>query len=168
MSKITVPNKDDFFWDGENGFLDVDDWNVLETAIDEHNIKNVVEFGSGISTRLFCMKGLNVTSYEQFDRFIKRLKDEGVSADIRKWFDPDPRKYYPTDMVFIDGPWCDGSDPKYLNREMSYIRALAMEPRVIIAHDTDRDEEQVWIKKHLIANGYKLTVKGRLIEVFIK
>ena len=56
---MNVPEKNDPFWSAQNGFLDPDDWKILETIIDRLNIKNVVEFGSGISTRLFHMKGLN-------------------------------------------------------------------------------------------------------------
>lgn len=161
---MNVPEKNDPFWSAQNGFLDPDDWKILETIIDRLNIKNVVEFGSGISTRLFHMKGLNCISFEQHAGLVKKARKNKYV--VRFWDDVAPLPWRP-DMVFIDAPWCDGTDPKYPNREESYIRTIPMHPLVIAVHDYGREEERQWIAKYLIPSGYHSVDTSGQTELFI-
>ena len=66
--------------------LKKEDWNVLNTLINDHKIKTVVEFGSGLSTVLMQRAGLKVTSFETDGDYLTKL-DPLLSndIDIRLW-----------------------------------------------------------------------------------
>ena len=66
--------------------LKKEDWAVLSGLIDDHKIKSVVEFGSGLSTILMQRSGLKVTSIETDGDYLTKL-DPLLSndIDIRLW-----------------------------------------------------------------------------------
>jgi hypothetical protein len=85
--------------------LKLDRWLSLLEVIERLRPKNVLEFGSGISTLLFERCGLSVTSLETDSEFAKYVMDRcNVATRIIVWdnehFPLEKEKY---DFVFVDG-----------------------------------------------------------------
>lgn len=154
-------------WDGGvMGYLLPEDWDLMEQYIDQYHIKRVVEFGSGISTRLFLLKGVLGMAYEQSSRFADKIRSEfpAIGNRIAVW---DGKKVIAkqADMCFIDGPWCDGTDSNFPDRSCSYKMARVLCPTLIAVHDFDRKEEQANAKRYLDP-AYDLIASSRITAIF--
>jgi hypothetical protein len=79
-------------------------WDQIQQVIDQHSLKSVLEFGSGVSTILFDSLGISVVSYEtnaEYIEFVRQLCSPKVTfihspnkkVDISSNFD----------MALIDG-----------------------------------------------------------------
>jgi len=133
-----------------------DDWDIIKEVVESNNIKNVVEFGSGISTELFDESGVKVVSFEtsmtQVEASIKAIP----RADIRPW----NGKSIPTiegDMVLIDGP--HGGK----NREPSYKAVAESNIPLVICHDSHRPEDRQWVDKYF--SSWDVLKEGKTLIV---
>ena len=140
----------DLKWENVRGSIFKEEWDLLKEIIKKYNIKTVLEFGCGQTTKLFHSLNLDYLSLEEKQEYIaKRFKGFNVQHwnKRKKSFD---KKF---DLSFIDGP--EGSE----NREISFIIAKDIS-KFIIVHDATNEWNIEWQRKHL--NG-----KFELID-FIK
>lgn len=137
MIEMYDTRKEEYF---KTGFLGRSDWEVLCRVITKYNLKNIMEFGSGTSTRLFHDCGISCISYEQDQKFAETLQKQCPNNTIVKWNGLNiPKKEY--DLIFIDGPWCT---PKTIfnSREQAFNIALRMQPKFVAMHDMDCKNER--------------------------
>lgn len=151
-------------WNEHGLLLLEEDWIAMESAIDEFDVKSVIEFGSGASTRLFCAKGLKVICFEQDPAHADRVQARCPSADIRP-YDGSVLRGPTADMVFVDAPWCNGKDPRFPDRRNAYISALGMQASVIACHDIERPEDWA-LEKEFIKSAGKLVFYSRICHVY--
>jgi len=133
------------------------DWLFMSELIEKENIKNILEFGTGLSTLLFQTRVDRIDSFETNQGWINKISamaDEtkvnhhnwdGVKATI-----PQDVVY---DFVFVDGP--SGGE----NREFSHKYAYETGAKWIIVHDAGRVPERKWQEKYL-SKEYELFRKG--------
>lgn len=121
------------------------DWDYIKAILKEEGVKNILEFGSGLSTLLFNSIGLKVISYETRTEDIEKLKALGKDLDIRHWdgkgITLKESEKDSIDLVFVDGP--GGGE----NREPSFV--IAKEFKRVLVHDAGRPVEMKWQLKHL-------------------
>ena len=121
----------------------------MKETIEQNNVKNILEFGAGLSSLLFGITVDKVVTFEDKIGWITKIQDmanennhifhwDGKTLDLED-FQQDGLKF---DMCFVDGP--AGST----NREWStkYGSELA---DIVIVHDAGRAGEKEWQKKHL-------------------
>lgn len=120
------------------------DWDFIKDVMLKNNVKNVLEFGSGLSS-LFISEHAKIDSFETDPKqaeFIKqRCRNEnliihlwdGISCEL-------PQQNY--DLVFVDGPKGKSSVGLTggIGREHSIRIASEHSDRIII-HDANREEE---------------------------
>jgi hypothetical protein len=122
-----------------------EDWDFIKGIIEEEEIKNVLEFGSGLSS-LLISELVKVDSYETDLKYANtiRKKTSSQNLNIKMWdgkhFDSD--KQY--DLVFVDGPVLSEDS----NREHSIKAASKSSDRIII-HDGLREDERKWQEKYI-------------------
>lgn len=127
-----------------SGSIDYLDWNFIEKAIDQYNVKTVIEFGSGLSTLLFMKKGLKVISFETSKQWIETVKKINPECDIREWDGKSPIDFKGEkfDMAFIDGP--TGGN----NREFS-TKTSTENANIVVIHDAPETMALQWQLKYL-------------------
>jgi hypothetical protein len=129
------------------------EWDFIKKIILEKKIKNVLEFGSGLST-LMMSSMVSVLSLETDEEWMKEIEKRRTpinNFEIRKWDGvsfPDGEYREKYDLAFVDGP--AGGE----NREFSYIKA-SEHCNKIICHDGQRLPDLYWQKKYL-QGKYKL------------
>lgn len=153
-----------FDFDEDGVLLLIEDWYAMERVIDKYGIKTILEFGSGFSTRLFCAKGLRVISYEQSTEWAERVQEMCPKADIRI-YEGGVLKGPTAHMVFIDSPWCDGTDPRFVDRRNAYASAIGMQAKVIACHDADREGDAALEMEFLAPRG-KLVDQSRICHIY--
>jgi len=130
---------------GTKGSIHNKEWEVIANAIVKYNIKNVLEFGSGFSTKLFFDAGLKVTSMETNENWAKVVRKEVPHAKIIVWdnkeFPDYVNGYY--DLSLVDGAW---------PRIEQLKQAMQRSNRLFI-HDVNRQDELDLIQGHL--TGWK-------------
>lgn len=141
----------------DSGSIHYQDWQFIERIIDEHKIKTVLEFGTGLSTLLMANKGIQVISFDTNEKWVAKIKAINPALDVRIWdgVNFDIRKFLLTqkvDMAFVDGP----SGGKM--REHSVRTASILAPMVVI-HDAYGADEKIWQEKHII-DKFQGPVKG--------
>jgi ADP-heptose:LPS heptosyltransferase len=139
-------------WGGAN--ITDEDWIFLEKAIEEHKIKSVLEFGSGLFTVLASEKVDKIVSYDVDRNDQQKVeKLELPNVELRLWNGKIlPSKLEKFDMVFVDGP------PGGKNREPSVKIASEHSP-IVVVHDAGREWERKWQQKYL-AKNFKGPNKG--------
>ncbi len=121
------------------GALTIRDWEFIKTAMEQNNIKTVLEFGAGLSTLLFSDAKLDkFVSYEDKQGWINKLLKLKAGIDIRLWNGKELKIDEKFDLIFVDGPSGDE------NREISTKLASELEPKLIVVHDAGRE----WAKKY--------------------
>jgi ADP-heptose:LPS heptosyltransferase len=144
---------------GGGAFL-LPDWEYIQELVETHKIKNVLEFGPGLSTLLMHDAGLNVTAYETAERWKNRILEKRPNIDIRIWDGKVIREHdiigKKFDLVFVDGP--SGGD----NREEAIRYAAQLSDNVLI-HDCNGEWEEKWQKKYLAPTfkGHGRNANGR-------
>ena len=118
-----------------------DDWQMIKDAIELYNINSVVEFGSGVSTKLLSEMDVDVLSFETSMEQIESSSRATPNAVIRPW-DGKSIPKIDGDMAFIDGP--HGGK----NREPSYRAVAESEIPLVFCHDNHRPEDRQWIDKY--------------------
>lgn len=116
------------------------DWEFINSAIKEHNVKTVLEFGGGLSTLLFNQPEVGLTkvvTYEDKPGWIKKILDINSSCDIRLWDGKQTLDNDHYDFAFVDGPANDQP------RERSTYLA-SQQADVIVVHDAGRE----WARKY--------------------
>jgi len=149
-----------FQWGG--GSMTDRDWVFMKDIFKEYKIKNVLEFGAGLSTLLMGTVAEKVITLETSQGWIKKI---GGLADpkkhiIKHWDGKTvpleslsdykyPDKY---DFIFVDGP--AGGE----NREWS-TKYASEHSDLIIVHDAGRKPEREWQEKYL-SKDFQLIAKG--------
>ena len=147
-----------FEWGG--GCITDRDWMFMKEVIAKYKIKNIFEFGAGLSSLLFGTVAEKVVTFETQPGWIKKIKD---MADETKnfFFHWDGKKLdledlkkegVKFDFCFVDGP--AGS----MNREWS-TKIGSEIADIVIVHDAGRKGEKQWQEKYL-APTFKLASKG--------
>jgi len=134
--------------------IEKEDWEFIKDVIEKDNIKNVLEFGSGLSS-LLMSELIKVDSFEtdiqharKIVNKIKNLKSlKNLRIDVWDGEHFDCNKKY--DLVFVDGPpggafMLAGGE----GRQYSIKAASKHSDRVII-HDAKREDELKWQEKYL-------------------
>lgn len=122
-------------WGG--GKITRGDWVKIKAVLKRYNIRTLLEFGSGLSTELFSLEGLDeMWSLDILESHIERM--ESILPAVKfihysKGLPLRPSKSF--DMVFVDGPAGDRS------RELTIANEAAI--RVIYCHDWGRGQETV-------------------------
>ena len=127
------------------------DWHFIKRIIEENNVKNILEFGSGLSSLLMSEKA-KVISYETDKKHMEEIlaKSQNGNLTIELWDGKEIKgriKKY--DLAFIDGPL--GKANGGIGRQHSIRIASERSDRVII-HDAGRDDERYWQKAYLREN----------------
>ena len=124
------------------------DWKFIKSVLERYNVKSVLEFGSGLSTRLFIENGYKVSAFETnqtyFDHINKTVPNiagsvtlwDGTYLDIGGRFD----------LAFVDGP--SAWKPSVGSREVS-TRIASEHSDLVIVHDCDRAPELRWQELYL-------------------
>lgn len=132
-----------FKWNGTA--ITEKDWTFLLKVIKDHNIKTVLEFGSGLSTVLLHSTGVDVISYESSQNWIKSLIERGISnfVTIRKWDGKEIKEELGKfDLAIVDGP-AGGQ-----TREFS-TKIASEHSDLVLVHDANREWERKWQDKYL-------------------
>lgn len=128
------------------------DWKFIKKTMEDFGVKNVLEFGAGLSSLLMSEKA-SVVSYETKDDWADKIKEKanGNGLFIVEWDGESPPEMVtqrgPFDMAFIDGPPAMQSGGP--GREVSYATVAEIAPPLVITHDSGRREEMLWAKRYL-------------------
>ena len=98
------------------GRIGPSDWISTRNFIHDHNITEVLEYGSGLSTELLALEGLKVVTMDIMEQHSRVMKNHfalfrNFNVDVLYYPDsdhlPDLNSLYPDkkwDFIFIDGP----------------------------------------------------------------
>lgn len=150
--ETAIPHKLGLHW-GEMA-INWPEWKFIKNIIQRNNVKEVLEFGAGLSS-LLIQKYTNILSLETNGEYKKIIEShaakDGYKLDIQIW-DGKKAVEFPNkfDLVFIDGP-SSKRVPALpgVGRECSFATAAKCTDRIII-HDADRDEERILREKYLV------------------
>ena len=141
--------------DWGKGAIDPLDWPFIKEVIEKNNVKTVLEFGAGLSTKLISDLGVSVDSFETEQAWIDKVAPLAPTAKIHKWnARPGGGEFVNNcyDLAFVDGP-ANGQ-----NREES-VRLAANAAKIVILHDATREYESQWEEKYL-KPGFSGPIKG--------
>jgi hypothetical protein len=138
----------------KGGSISAADWEGIRAHLE--GVESVLEFGAGMSTKLFCAAGLKVVSLETNNRWIARVGH--LPAEIHYWdnFTLPPAAVRRYDLAFVDG-----AEP----RDHQVILARQMAAKIIV-HDGGRPQERALIAEHL-ADWREVSIAGRC-RCFVK
>jgi len=137
-------------------------WNSLREIIRKYNIKEVFEFGTGLSTELFVNEGLDVVSSDVWKCHSELYqRHKGLEKVKFHWYldgdhFPDYASLYPGkkwDFVFVDGPQ---------ERSREVKKAMELSSRFIYLHDPNLGEQDFFPNENWkpTEKGSKLFEKG--------
>lgn len=115
--------------------ITAEDWAFIQQAIIERQVKTVLEFGSGLSTRLLRSLGVEVTSFETNEEKCKKF---GATP----WDGKDLKLDHFYDLAFVNGP-SGGANREHSTRVASEYAGL------VVVHDAGRPFERQWQAKYL-------------------
>ncbi|MHA1816263.1 MAG: glycosyltransferase [Candidatus Heimdallarchaeaceae archaeon] len=144
-----------FQWGGSN--ITDRDWIFMKDILKEYEIKNVLDFGVGLSTLLIGTMTDTVVTFETEQKAIQNMVGlaDPKKHLIKHWDGetvPDYKSPYEYDFAFVDGP--SGGR----NREWS-TKYASEHADLIIVHDAGRVAEKGWQTKYLEAD-FQLIAKG--------
>ena len=142
-------------WGG--GKLAIGCWDEIRRIIRENGIKEVLEFGAGLSSELFVNEGLGLVSFDVLDFHIAMLKRclRG-RADLYAYeygVPPPVKELYPGrkwEFVFVDGPQ---------ERSREVRTAMDVSTKFIYLHDPNAGEESFFPNEEWEALSIKLFKK---------
>lgn len=141
------------------GSLTEDDWIFIRKALQDYNVKTVLEFGAGLSTLLFNdVENLRVTTYETNPGWVTKIKASNPKCDVKIWDGVDISLGLPdgiephVDFAFVDGPAGD------MSREWS-TRIASESAKVIVVHDAGRPYARRYQEQY-IQRGFEGPIKG--------
>lgn len=117
------------------------DWDLLKSTIEKYGVKNLVEFGAGVSTQLFDSIGVKVRSFETMSEVISETERRTSGVTFELW-DGKAIPKISGNMAFIDGP--HGGK----NREPAYKAVAESSIPIVACHDVSRAEDRVWVDKY--------------------
>ena len=126
------------------------DWEAILPYLKD--VQTILEFGAGISTKLFTDIGKTVTSLETKEKWIRVCKMECPDVEYHLWDNegfPEAavREY---DLVFVDGAL-----PR--DKQMEFAEKLADK---VIIHDVDHEEVGPFIDDYF-SNWKECYIEGR-------
>lgn len=132
------------------------DWIFLKGVVQEHNVKNILEFGCGLSS-LLLSELAEVESFEILDEYAQKIIARATEKNrltVRAWdgteCTPFKDRY---DLAFVDGP--KGKSAGGIGRQHS-IRIAAQCADMVVIHDAGRPDEMQWQQEYL-RDGFALT-----------
>ena len=79
-------------------------WAEISKVIKSHEVKTVIEFGSGVSTMLFDNRGITVLSLETDPKYMALVRQMcSPNVTFRYWKNAIIRNYGHFDLSFVDG-----------------------------------------------------------------
>lgn len=135
-----------FGYQFDSGSIHCKDWEFIEKAITENNVKSVLEFGCGLSSLLLNKKGLRVVSYDTNPKWIDRVKGINPDLDIRLWDGQavsDMKEGEHFDIAFVDGP-SGGKMREFSTKIASELSDL------VLVHDAWGEDDRLWQDKYII------------------
>ena len=126
--------------DFKGGSISKDDWEGIKRVLKPSY--RVLEFGTGISTKLFHDFGCEIISVETDPRWVERAKPECPRATFMLWDNktlPEGLAEEHFDLVFVDG---------VTPRDLQLQIAIKVADKILI-HDGARQHEQEIISKYL-------------------
>lgn len=145
-----------FEWGG--GSLTDKDWLFLIDIFKTYKVKNVLEFGAGLSSLLMATKAEKVVTFETQPGWIKKIGDlANDNNHIFHWdgkkIDIDVKEFEGTfDFAFVDGP-AGGQSREFSTKYASELCDL------IVVHDAGRVWERKWQEKYL-SKDFEMVSKG--------
>lgn len=134
-------------------------WENLRRFIRQHEIKDVLEYGTGLSTELFLNEGLNVTTMDIFERHSKLYSKHYFIKDRAKiiWYEDSnhlPKLDRTWDFVFVDGPQERSREVKHACKYASKYLMLhdpnLGEQKFFPNDDWEEYEFKIWKRKEKI------------------
>jgi len=151
-----------------NGAISLSDWEGIEQFIDDHKIKSILEFGSGMSTICFLRKGLRVDSYETNIKWMDKVADQARAEGLKNyrislWDNKTEPEELNSKSVYDLG-FVDGKEP----RDAQLVIAMS-NCKYILIHDGMRKQEKKIIDTLLLPDPSwrEARVKGRC-RAFVK
>ena len=148
----TIGGSAKFHWG--HGSITGGDWGFLRGVIRRYGVRDVVEFGCGLSTVLFDGLGLRVVSYETKAVWVRCVGERLKHGEVRLWDGEGLLDCHSYDLAFVDGP--AGGD----NRGPSTFYASLLSD-VVVCHDGERDRK--WAEAYL-GNFELVRVQGGCYE----
>jgi len=125
--------------------IDENEWNLLIEFLRSNNIRSVIEFGVGISTKLFLAMCSRVVSYEHDQDWASKFDHDVILYDPMKPIQYIDEKF---DLAFVDGPNGKFRIPDNCSRYYT-TEAAKKHSDIIIIHDSKRDGETETIRRLL-------------------
>lgn len=146
------------------GALTDRDWLFIKTVCEQYGVKQVLEFGAGLSTLLFADFVGDVLTFETHQGWIAKINTElqacgypltkayvcGWKGDNAELHMDDDHQHF--DLAFVDGP-AGGLSREHSTRHASELADL------VIVHDAGREHEKTWQEKYL-KEGFFGPIKG--------
>lgn len=143
-----------FRWGGMS--ISRPDWAFLDRVIQRYEVRSVLEFGSGLSTLLFAMRGLEVVSFEADASWAEHVRRVVLphGGHVIDW-DGRSTSSLPAraDLAFVDGP-------KHGENREGATRIAAQLCSLVVVHDAFRPAERTWQRKYLAGAAFKLVGRG--------
>jgi len=125
-----------------SGRIDWGNWYNIRNFLRKYEIKEVLEFGSGLSSELFVIEGIKLTSFDELEVHVNvmnkliPIKDNAIFHYYPHNTIPNVKEVYPNrkwDFIFVDGPhW----------REREVKLAMELSNRFICLHDPNLGEQE--------------------------
>lgn len=125
------------------GALTERDWEFILGTLKKHNVKSVLEFGTGLSTLLFQEAGVKTLTYETHAGWIDKVKKINPKCHIELWDGINIPRHMFFDFAFVDGPAGDKA------REQSTAFASIF-ANVVLVHDAGREWARKYQEQYLV------------------
>jgi hypothetical protein len=108
----------------------------FKSLIDDYGIKDVLEFGTGLSTEIWDLFGVNVVSCDTLENHLNLFKNHATLKDrvdfhyYKQYTLPDFKTLYPGktwDLVFVDGGQSRDLETE-ISRDLSHNLILLHDP----------------------------------------
>ena len=134
-------------------FLRFEKWGLISEVIKTFKVKTVLEFGSGVSSKLFSWSGMEIDSYETNEKFIERLRPLCPKVNFIHWNNKcfKPTKQY--DLCLVDGP---------KNRIPQILIAIQCASIICLDDYTGLYKERT----SFLLNGYELISSAQTLQIY--
>lgn len=155
------------FWGA--GHVNFTCWYTIREILRKNGIKEVLEFGIGLSSELFVNEGLKVIGFDACEPHVKRYQQlESIKNDaVFHYYEdkkdgPNVEELYPGrkwDFVFVDGPQ---------SRTREVEAAMRVARKFIYLHDPNMGEEGFFPNEDWIGQGTepRLFVKKECVPAY--
>jgi hypothetical protein len=124
------------------GRIGWNEWYAIRDFLRSKGIKEVLEFGSGLSSELFVIEGMKLVSFDELEVHINILKNLSPTKEKASFHYyphdtiPNVKEVYPNrkwDFIFVDGPH---------RRAREVALAMELSNKYICLHDPNLGEEE--------------------------